>query len=105
MQGARQERAECELRFAQVIYARLGSLPEAMQRLQSAIAWYDAEQNVYKASYVRLEASRILSQAGERGRAYFYAREAERGFASLAPHAEAEMLEANRVAWALEFAG
>jgi len=100
-----EERAECELKFAQVIYARQGSLTEAMQRLQSAIAWYDADRNVYKASCVRLEASRILSQAGERGRAYFYAREAERGFASLAPHAEAEMLEANQVAGTLEVAG
>ena len=73
-----------------------------MQHLQSAVAWYDTDQNVYKASCARLETSRILSRAGEKRRAYFFATEAAHGFASLAPHAETELLEAQNLAVTLE---
>jgi hypothetical protein len=97
------ERAACDLKFAQAFFERWRNLPETMQRLQSVIAWYDADQNIYEASCARLDASRILSKAGEKRRAYFYAMQAARGFASLAPYAETEVLEATTVGETLDF--
>jgi len=96
------ERAECELKLGQALFEHRASLPESMQHVQSAIAWYDKDQNVFRASSARLCASRILSKSGESDRAFFYAGEAARGFASLAPHAEEEALEADRFAASLE---
>jgi tetratricopeptide (TPR) repeat protein len=90
------ERAECELKLGQALFEHRASLPESMQHVQTAIAWYDKDQNVFRASCARLAASHILSESGESSRAFFYAGEAARGFASLAPHAEKEALEASR---------
>jgi hypothetical protein len=96
------ERAECELKLGQALFEHRASLPESMQHVQSAIAWYDKDQNVFRACCARLAASHILSKSGESGRAFFYAEEAARGFASLAPHAEKDALEAGRFAAGLE---
>lgn len=96
------ERAECELKLGQALCEDRSSLPESMQHIQSAIAWYDKDQNVFRASCARLAASRVLSKSGENSRAFFYADEAARGFASLAPHAESQALEASRFAASLE---
>jgi hypothetical protein len=92
------ERVQCELKLGQALFEHRRSLPESMQHVQSAIAWYDKDQNVFRASCARLAAGHILSKSGENGRAFFYAEKAARGFASLAPHAEREALEADRLA-------
>lgn len=98
------ERSECEVALARATFERWRYLPKVMQQVQLAIAWYDADENLYRASLVRLDASRMLSSE-ERSRAYFYAREAARGFADLAPYAEAELLEATVVSDDLERSG
>jgi hypothetical protein len=96
------ERAQCELKLGQALYEHRASLAESMQHVQSAIAWYDEDQNVYRASCARLAASRILSKSGESVRVLFYAGVAARGFASLAPYAEREALDAGQFAAGLE---
>jgi hypothetical protein len=96
------ERAKCELKLGQALFEHRASLADSMSHVQPAIAWYDKDQNVFQASCARLAASYILSKSGESGRAFFYAREAARGFAGLAPHAEKEALEAGRLAASLE---
>jgi tetratricopeptide (TPR) repeat protein len=96
------ERAECELKLAEALFEHRADLSESMQHFQSAIGWYDRDENVFHASWGRLAASRVLSKSGEQARAFFYAGEAARGFASLAPHAEKEAMEADRFAASLE---
>jgi hypothetical protein len=95
------ERAECELMLGQALFDSQRNVSESMQHVQSAIAWYDKDQNVFWASCARLNASRILSESGEKRRAFFYAQEAARGFASLAPHAEREAVQADQFATTL----
>jgi hypothetical protein len=92
------ERADCELKLAEALSKNRAVSPESMQWAQSAIAWYDQDQNVYRASSARLVASRILSDSGADDNAFVYAEEAARGFATLAPHAEKEASEAARLA-------
>jgi tetratricopeptide (TPR) repeat protein len=87
-------RADCELKLAEALSKNHATLSESMQRAQSAIAWYDQDQNVYRASSARLVASRILSDSGANHNAFVYAEEAAHGFATLAPHAEGEASEA-----------
>lgn len=99
---ASDERAECELKLGRALFEYRKDLSGSMRHIQSALAWYDLDQNVYQASCVRLAASHILSKAGENGRAFFYAKQAARGFASLAPHAERQAQEAYRLATDLE---
>lgn len=99
------ERAECEIKLAEALFEHRGSLPESMQHFQAAIAWYDRDQSVFRACCARLAASHILSRSGEKRRAFFYAREAARGFGSLAPHAEKEAAEADQFAASLESLG
>jgi hypothetical protein len=52
------ERAECELKLGHALFEHHKNLPESMQRVQSAIAWYDKDQNLFWASCARLTASR-----------------------------------------------
>jgi hypothetical protein len=73
------ERAQCELKLGQVLFEHRKSLPESMQHVQSAIAWYDKDQNVFRASCARLVAGRILAKSEENARAAFYAEEADTG--------------------------
>jgi tetratricopeptide (TPR) repeat protein len=90
------ERAECELKLALALSANRSDLSETMQHVQSAIAWYTEDQNVYRASRARFAAAKILFDSGENNRASAYAEEAAHGFATLAPHAEKEALAAAR---------
>jgi hypothetical protein len=96
------ERAECELKLGTALFQHRVGLSESMQHVQSAIAWYDQDLNTFRASSARLAASRMLAESAETSRAFFYAAQAARGFASLAPHAEQEAVEAARFAAALE---
>lgn len=96
------DRAECEMQLAHALFQQYRNVSDSMQHIQSAIAWFDRDQNVYHAARARLLAARIMTESEESQRAFFYAIEASRAFASLAPHAEPEALEAHRLATAVD---
>lgn len=96
------DRAECELKLARALFEQERNLQESMRHIQSAIAWYSRDDNVYEASRARLTASHMLCQTGETTRAFYYSREASVGFSKLAPRAESEALEAEQIATALQ---
>jgi tetratricopeptide (TPR) repeat protein len=87
-------RAACQANLGLAYFSAGGDPTRAVPSFQEALAFYESSGNVYKVGTGRLNLARVYEAAGDLDRSRIFAEAALRSFASLAPNAEDDLVDA-----------
>jgi tetratricopeptide (TPR) repeat protein len=92
--GHIESRAACHANLGLAYFSAGGELTRAVNSFQQALSFQESVGEEHQAGVTRLNLARVFHAAGDRNRSLLFAGAALRSFASLAPDAEQDLVEA-----------